>query len=329
MTRLRLMTFNVENMLLRFEFDPETEASLATLMDAEEPAARAELVRTYWNILNDEMRVMTALALRDGAADVVCLQEVESMRGLRAFHDRYLRRMTELDYQHSVLIEGNDGRHIDVAVMSRFPLERIVTHQALRWDELQIKKPKIVETERDRIFKRDCLEAHVQANDKILPIFVCHFKSMNPDREQTRPWRQAEATAVRRIIEQRFPDPAAADWAVVGDFNDYTECDGVPDAEHGLAPLLADGFAVDAVKRIADAKDRWTHFLPEARAYRQLDYVLLSPALARKNTDAVPRILRQGLPYRAERYQGPRYPRIGWDRPKASDHCPVVIDLTF
>jgi endonuclease/exonuclease/phosphatase family metal-dependent hydrolase len=151
------MTFNVENMLLRFEFDRETEASLATLLDAEEPAARAELVRTYWNILNDEMRVMTALAIRDGAADVVCLQEVESMRGLRAFQERYLRRMADIDYPHSVLIEGNDGRHIDVAVMSRFPLERIVTHQALRWDELQIDKPKIVEAARDRIFKRDCL----------------------------------------------------------------------------------------------------------------------------------------------------------------------------
>ena len=327
--RLRLMTFNVENMLLRFEFDPETEASLATLMDAEEPAARAELVRTYWNILNDEMRVMTALAIRDGAADVVCLQEVESMRGLRAFHDRYLRRMTELAYPHSVLIEGNDGRHIDVAVMSRFPLERIVTHQALRWDELQIDKPKIVETARDRIFKRDCLEVHVQAGEKVLPVFVCHFKSMSPEREKTQPWREAEATAVRRVVERRFPDPAAADWAIVGDLNDYTESDGVPDAGHALAPLLDGGFAVDAVKRIADTKDRWTHFFPDARAYRQLDYVLLSPALARKNKEAVPRILRQGLPYRAERYRGPRYPRIGWDRPKASDHCPVVVDLTF
>lgn len=327
--RLRLMTFNVENMLLRFEFDPETEASLATLMDAEEPAARAELVRTYWNILNDEMRVMTALAIRDGAADVVCLQEVESMRGLRAFHDRYLRRMTELEYPHSVLIEGNDGRHIDVALMSRFPLERIVTHQALRWDELQIDKPKIVETARDRIFKRDCLEVHVQAGEKVLPVFVCHFKSMSPEREKTRPWREAEALAMRRIVERRFPDPAAADWAIVGDLNDYTENDGAPDEGHALAPLLEGGFAVDAVKRIADPKDRWTHFFPDARAYRQLDYVLLSPALARKNRDAVPRILRQGLPYRAERYQGPRYPRIGWDRPKASDHCPVVMDLTF
>ena len=329
MTRLRLMTFNVENMLLRFEFDRETEASLATLLDAEEPAARAELVRTYWNILNDEMRVMTALAVRDGAADVVCLQEVESMRGLRAFQERYLRRMADIEYPHSVLIEGNDGRHIDVAVMSRFPLERIVTHQALRWDELQIDKPKIVETERDRIFKRDCLEVHVEVGEKALPVLVCHFKSMDPDRERTREWRAAEATAVRRIIEKRFPDPAAADWAVVGDFNDYTESDGVPEPHHALAPLLDGGFAVDTVKRIADVKDRWTHFFPDARAYRQLDYVLLSPALARKNKDAIPRILRQGLPYRAERYQGPRYPRIGWDRPKASDHCPVVIDLKF
>ena len=329
MTRLRLMTFNVENMLLRFEFDRETEASLATLLDAEEPAARAELVRTYWNILNDEMRVMTALAVRDGAADVVCLQEVESMRGLRAFQERYLRRMADIEYPHSVLIEGNDGRHIDVAVMSRFPLERIVTHQALRWDELQIDKPKIVEAERDRIFKRDCLEVHVAVGEKALPVFVCHFKSMDPDRERTREWRAAEATAVRRIIEKRFPDPAAADWAVVGDFNDYTESDGVPEPHHALAPLLDRGFAVDTVKRIADVKDRWTHFFPDARAYRQLDYVLLSPALARKNKDAIPRILRQGLPYRAERYQGPRYPRIGWDRPKASDHCPVVIDLKF
>jgi endonuclease/exonuclease/phosphatase family metal-dependent hydrolase len=328
MTRLRLMTFNVENMLVRFEFDPETEASLATLLDAEEPAARAQLVRSYWNILNDEMRVMTALAIRDGRADVVCLQEVESMRGLRAFHDRYLRRMTELDYPHSVLIEGNDGRHIDVAVMSRFPLERIVTHQALRWDELQLDKPKIVEAERDRIFKRDCLEAHIEVGEKALPVFICHFKSMNPERERTRPWRECEAMAVRRIIERRFRDPAAADWVVVGDLNDYTECDGVADAGHALAPLL-DGFAVDIVKRIPDPADRWTHFFPEERGYRQLDYVLLSPALARKNAGAVPQILRQGLPYRAERYQGPRYPRIGWDRPKASDHCPVVVDLHF
>ena len=326
MTHLRLTTFNVENMLVRFRFDPEEEASLATLLDQDDPAARAALVRTYWNILNDEMRVMTALALREMRADVVCLQEVENFQALRAFHDRYLRRLAGLDYPHQILIEGNDGRGIDVAALSRFPFAHIATHQTLTFSALRLDKPKIVESSRDRIFKRDCLEIEVEIGDKRLPVFVVHFKSMDPARERTREWRQCEAMAVRRIIERRFPDPAAADWAIAGDLNDYTETDGTADPGHGLAPLL-DGFAVDLMKRIADPRERWTHFFPDEGAYHQLDYILVSPALARKNPDAVPRIVRQGLPFRAERYSGPRFPRAGWDRPKASDHCPVVVDL--
>ena len=45
-------------------------------------------------------------------------------------------------------------------------------------------------------------------------------------------------------------------------------------------------------------------------------------------------IVRRGLPYRVPvRARNPdgtpfeRYPRVGFDRPKASDHCPVVIEL--
>lgn len=71
-----------------------------------------------------------------------------------------------------------------------------------------------------------------------------------------------------------------------------------------------------------------------------LDYVLLSPGLADANPHPGVEIIRRGLPYRVPldpRAQdrsvatlsttADRYPRVGWDRPKASDHCPVVVDI--
>jgi len=62
----------------------------------------------------------------------------------------------------------------------------------------------------------------------------------------------------------------------------------------------------------------------------QLDYILLSPALARTNARQMPDIVRNGQPYRTIFPPGQeveRFPRTGWDRPKASDHCPVAITL--
>ncbi|MER8947059.1 endonuclease, partial [Mesorhizobium sp. M0809] len=51
---------------------------------------------------------------------------------------------------------------------------------------------------------------------------------------------------------------------------------------------------------------------------------------ARQNATAVPDIIRSGQPWRTIFPAGQeveRFPRAGWDRPKASDHCPVAIAL--
>jgi len=37
-----------------------------------------------------------------------------------------------------------------------------------------------------------------------------------------------------------------------------------------------------------------------------------------------------GMPFRVPNTESvSRYPRTGWDRPKASDHCPVIMDLVI
>ena len=49
-----------------------------------------------------------------------------------------------------------------------------------------------------------------------------------------------------------------------------------------------------------------------------------------ENPRAVPDIIRAGQPWRTPFPPGQeveRFPRAGWDRPKASDHCPVAITL--
>ena len=64
----------------------------------------------------DDARQMTALAIADCHADIVCLQEVEDLKTLEAFEQNYLLPMTGLTYPQKVWIEGNDGRGIDVAL---------------------------------------------------------------------------------------------------------------------------------------------------------------------------------------------------------------------
>ena len=193
----------------------------------------------------------------------------------------------------------------------------------------------------------------LRVGGKPLTLYIVHLKSMGGPRDGvegrlvTRPVREAEAKAVRHIIESRFGagDTADQSFAICGDFNDYQErvtvsgdarrgyrFDHIEEAESALDVLTHDGF-VENVMRRRDPLDRWTLYHargPEERWLCQLDYICLSPVLASFNANRAPEIVRAGQPYRTIFPPGQeveRYPRTGWDRPKASDHCPVVMEL--
>ena len=376
--KVRVATFNVENLMERFDFsgwrnDRRRDRSIA-LMDVGSEAQFKALEQARVVVHADDTRQMTALALAECRADIVCLQEVENLTALEAFERNYLYRMTGISYPQKVWEQGNDGRGIDVALMARetnangdpIIIKRVKSHRGGTFKSFGVHTERLNEMgleAADRVFRRDCLEVDLTVGGQWLTIFVCHFKSMGPfrdgmaGRDYTMPVRLAEATSVRRIIEQKFHGERGKDmrWLVCGDLNDYGERlavtgDRIAGLEFelhgeevfGASPLLEGGFSENLVAR-RGGHDRWTLYHAsgaslgldqpsnrETRHLVQLDYILASPKLAADNVGAVPDIIRAGQPYRTPFPPGQdieRYPRTGWDRPKASDHCPVAVTL--
>lgn len=365
---LRLATFNVENLMNRFDFSGfrnqlQQDRTLALFAIENEADYRVlEQARAISHA--DDNRQLSALAIAATHADIICLQEIDNIETLKAFEYGYLFKMIGAGYRHKYMTTGNDTRGIDVAVMLRTetahgqPIEfvRMTSHAHVTFEEFDLQTPELTALgnhPHERIFRRDCLEIDLTVDGHPLTIYSLHFKSMGSPRngldgrQATMPVRIAEAKAVRRIIEERFGDEHAnRNWIICGDLNDYRQrvvisgephtggysFEAVDEAESSVDVLLDGGFCENIVERRPEL-DRWTLYHtrgPQERHLCQLDYILLSPALARRNAKVVPDIIRAGQPWRTIFPPGQeveRYPRAGWDRPKASDHCPVAVTL--
>lgn len=364
---LRLATFNVENLMSRFDFSGfrnQLQQDRTLALFAIKDQAEYEMLERAREISHtDDTRQLTALAIADARADIICLQEVDNIEALKAFEYGYLFKMVGQGYRQKYTTAGNDMRGIDVAVMMReqtadgqpIAFVRMTSHAHVTFADFGLHTPELEALglkENERIFRRDCLEIDLTVGGLPLTLYTVHFKSMGSPRngmngrDASMPLRFAEAHAVRRIIEARFGAQVRdRRWAICGDMNDYRQrivIDGderagyrftvVDEPRSSLDVLMEDGFVENIVERRAPL-ERWTLYHtrgPEERHLCQLDYILLSPALARANGNAVPDIIRGGQPFRTIVPPGQeiqRYPRVGWDRPKASDHCPVAVTI--
>jgi predicted extracellular nuclease len=318
MDSIKVATFNVENLFARFQFRRNIKDPEKMLRDG------WTVNHTYFNIYKEKDKAITGETIQALDADVITLQEVENLDTLRKFRTDYLGGRKS--YPYAIVIDGNDPRRIDVAVLSRYPLTNIQTHSHLWSAEL-----------RWYLFSRDCLVADVQGpGNFIFTLFVNHFKSMldrsdpKNGRSKTKQKRAVQSQAVKQIVTARFGTNAGNNpFVILGDFNDYLQTDD--QGESGVKELVEWDQAVNVVNRLPD-DEHWTHYFKGSSknksAYHQLDYLLLSRALAERNPHP-PHIERRGLPKRAVKYSGERFPGVGQNSPKASDHCPIVMELQF
>jgi len=279
----------------------------------------------YREVLGPEEKRLTAAQIIELDADLLCMQEVENLPTLKAFRSEYL---PDAGYTHALVIDGNDPRGIDVAVLSRWPIIHVRSHQTLTTPS----NPDDDTSPLDRVFARDCLEVTIEhPAGARLTVFVNHFKSMIQTRTETRQARVRQARAVRAIATAHD-----GPWLICGDLNDYrsdsTERVPVLSAEGkiqrdqagkiireqvtatcGILELIDWPDVSDVLDRLPDQSERWTHDYRGKR--HQLDYMLLGRELATASQGAIPHVPRTGLQADAA---GQR----------ASDHCPIVIDLT-
>ncbi|MCU0819048.1 MAG: endonuclease/exonuclease/phosphatase family protein [Beijerinckiaceae bacterium] len=266
-----------------------------------------------------------------------------------------------LFYDDFDVIEGNDRRGIDLGFLSRLKPKKVTHYAAFTYDDFDLWSTELARiAEQDwrnygavgekpdgsmRVFRRDVVAVDLEVGGRSLTIFNCHFKSnSNGVRDKARIIREAEVRALAQIVRRRFRDPARANWVLCGDFNDYTEVDGSPEMfnlrngqplRSTLGPIIdppPEGLgAFDSALWIEDPLNRWTTYYPAEDLHTALDHIFLSPALAAANAkrpvaERAPDILRRGLSWSIPR--GPeRYPGVGINDPKASDHAAIAITL--
>ncbi len=250
----------------------------------------------------------TAQVMRDVGADVLAVVEADNRPALIKFEEILFKRIKAAPYAHVMLIDGNDDRGIDVALLTKsdYPIVRIRSHVDDRDD-------------RGVIFSRDCPEYTVETPTGERIVFVVnHLKSKGygkPAESNARRERQAHRVAE---IYARLAAEGEQNVVVLGDFNDF------PDSPP-LAPLLAQ----------TDLRDISTHgnfdnagkpgTFGNGTAREKIDYILFSPALWAHITGGG--IFRKGAWGGRNGTMWEHYSTVRSAVQAASDHSAIYADL--
>lgn len=251
----------------------------------------------------------TARVIHDLKADVLAVVEAESRPVLEQFNQQILKAVGGQPLRHVMVIDGNDGRGIDVGLMTgkNHPIGLMRSHVDDR------------DSKGNDIFSRDCPEYAIQlASGDTLWVLVNHLKSKGyGGKTASDKKRTAQATRIKAIYEARL---AAGDElvAIVGDLND------TPDSDP-LAPLLKHTDLKDVFEHPAFDNGGYPGTYGLCNAGNKIDYILLSPKLYQRVQAGG--VMRQGMWPGARPKRWETYDDLDDPKNAASDHAALWIDL--
>jgi endonuclease/exonuclease/phosphatase family metal-dependent hydrolase len=249
----RIATYNVETYL-----DQPTE-SRHSVKSAEAKAKVRESIRA----LNP---------------DVIALEEMGTTNALLEL--RASLKADGLDFPFWEHVSGADT-NIHVAVLSKFP---IIARHSHTNDEF------LLDGKRFRV-SRGFAEVEIQAATNFtFTLIAAHLKSQlqipNTDEAEE---RLGEANVLRGIIDEHFKENPDAKLIVLGDLNDSKNSDPIKKIIGrgrfkltDTRPAERNGDNAPAAPPYFEPRNvAWTYFYGADDTYSRVDYILLSPAMAR------------------------------------------------
>jgi endonuclease/exonuclease/phosphatase family metal-dependent hydrolase len=293
---IRLATYNIHEL-----YDEQDDPALSGRQD--------DLART----MSEVRRLATAEAISRIDADILALQEVESLEALRWYREAHL---SGLGYTHAASVDVGHPIGMEQAVLSRFPILETRT-----WADRQIGvHPELYRGRPNRdagqpmFFRRSPLLVELDLDSagpdapehRRLTLLVVHFKTGTG----SEPWRAAEGAALGEIAKELLAERPERRLVILGDFA------GEPGEGH-LSALLESGFH-DIFTDARQGDDATATSIGGRR-----DCLILVGDNARAWVEGTPRFVlgTPAPPAGIDRDLGLRMPGL------ASEHYPVVVDL--
>jgi endonuclease/exonuclease/phosphatase family metal-dependent hydrolase len=210
--------------------------------------------------------------------DVLAVQEMGSVQALLELQDSL--KAEGLDLPHWEHVGGFDT-NIQVAILSRFPFPARRSHTNDNF---------LLGGRRFRV-SRGFGEVDIQVSTNYsFTLLVAHLKSKRavPQADEA-DLRLEEAKLLREKIDARLATDPAANLVVLGDFNDTRDSLSTKAViGHGKLKLLdtrpaeGNGTAPPTLEEGPEARTvTWTHHYSKEDSYTRIDYLLLSPGMAR------------------------------------------------